>query len=714
MYFYIQDNKDWNSDKKVKYGIADEYKSRLKTDQHSYKSEYISLFEYKITDEYKLDYKEIDNIISKQQTSKIKLLMNHHYPKIKFENLFKIKEFLINHGGGTEFIRKDGIELLENILLNDFPKLGIIIRKIPKEEWIFDNEYDKVDKIVACDKVIGNDDNYEVVDNDDIKSKIPILREGIRDYQQIIIDECLKNILIDKRSYISLPTGGGKSYIAYKMADILLKDIKSTIIILTPRINICEQNIKEKYVKLLTNKYIIHKNFDNINNNDNNIICCCINSIEKVVKTIIKSDLKNILIWFDEAHIGIESWVINDNKFKHFLLNDNEHIKYRLFTSASPDREFVYKNNKIFGEFINPVKTKDLIADGWLCKLDAYIYKDEIHEDVYINDSSHVNLIINNFKNVGLCFSNSCENALNLYKIHLELYKKDKTIPKPYLLLNSATIKDYIKNKHISNEDMKLYSIDGFEEEEGIRKVGYIVKMYSLGYDNPKIDFIFFKDPKLSYKDIIQSIGRGLRPCGNKRTAIHIPVYIDNEDDANKYDKIKEVIKYLVLDVELNIKDIKIINSKKKKSSSIRDVVVKEYEEFTDDIETILYEIVNKNMTHQMIIRQLKYNNIHNYSKYSKYIKDNELLKLPEKLFEVYPSFDFNETYINNSSPYYSRKECIEMIKKYQDDLIFEDEMDKENNNELLEFLIKKDKKIPNECLWMYYGGDKKDFIIFV
>ena len=55
MYFYIQDNKDWNSDKKVKYGIADEYKSRLKTDQHSYKSEYISLFEYKITDEYKID-----------------------------------------------------------------------------------------------------------------------------------------------------------------------------------------------------------------------------------------------------------------------------------------------------------------------------------------------------------------------------------------------------------------------------------------------------------------------------------------------------------------------------------------------------------------------------------------------------------------------------------------------------------------------------------
>jgi hypothetical protein len=29
-------------------------------------------------------------------------------------------------------------------------------------------------------------------------------------------------------------------------------------------------------------------------------------------------------------------------------------------------------------------------------------------------------------------------------------------------------------------------------------------------------------------------------------------------------------------------------------------------------------------------------------------------------------------------------------------------------------FSIKKDKKIPNECLWFYYGGNKKDFIIFV
>jgi hypothetical protein len=199
----------------------------------------------------------------------------------------------------------------------------------------------------------------------------------------------------------------------------------------------------------------------------------------------------------------------------------------------------------------------------------------------------------------------------------------------------------------------------------------------------------------------------------NKRTDIIIPVYINDRDNAKNYDKIKEVIKYLILDVEIDISEIKVIDKKKNKKL-IEDKDKEEVNEFMEDIETIIYEIQNKNMTEQMIIRQLKYNDINNYSKYLKYINENPKLNFPEKLFEIYPLFNFNETYKNNSSPYYSREECIKMIKIYEEDLIFEDEMDKEDNIDLLEFLIKKDKKIPNECLWFYYGGNKKDFIIFV
>jgi hypothetical protein len=306
MYFYIQDNKDWNYENKVKYGIADDYKSRLKTDQHSYKSEFISLFSYEINEKYKLNYKEIDNIISKQRRDDFKIKILNKYPLIHFDNLFKIKEFLINQGGGTEFINKDGIELLEKILLNDFEKLGIIIRKIPREEWIFDNNDEESDEEKLAEEEIS----------DENKIIFPI-QDNIRDYQEIIINDALLNIKKDNRVYISLATGGGKSFISYTILNELLS---STIIILTPRINICCQNINDKYLNLLSNTYKIYdkNNLNKINKDENNIICCCINSYKKVVEVIKNANLRDVLIWFDEAHYGIENWIINSNEYKNF------------------------------------------------------------------------------------------------------------------------------------------------------------------------------------------------------------------------------------------------------------------------------------------------------------------------------------------------------------------------------------------------------------
>ena len=169
----------------------------------------------------------------------------------------------------------------------------------------------------------------------------------------------------------------------------------------------------------------------------------------------------------------------------------------------------------------------------------------------------------------------------------------------------------------------------------------------------------------------------------------------------------------MILDVELNMKDIKILNKNKKKLIN-DDIIIEDDKTFIENIETIIYEIQNSNITENSILTQLIYNDIHNYGIYLNYIKDNIQLKFPENLFEIYPLFDFNKTYKFNSSPYYSREECIKKIKIYQDDLLFEEELDKEDNIELLNFLVKKDEKIPNECLWTYYGGNKEDFIIFV
>jgi hypothetical protein len=88
MYFYIQDNKDWNHDKKVKYGITSDYKERLKTDQHSYPSEYINLYEYN-DEKCKLNYKEADNIIKNIKKDDFKKVIIQEYPLVNFEYLFK-------------------------------------------------------------------------------------------------------------------------------------------------------------------------------------------------------------------------------------------------------------------------------------------------------------------------------------------------------------------------------------------------------------------------------------------------------------------------------------------------------------------------------------------------------------------------------------------------------------------------------------------------
>ena len=53
----------------------------------------------------------------------------------------------------------------------------------------------------------------------------------------------------------------------------------------------------------------------------------------------------------------------------------------------------------------------------------------------------------------------------------------------------------------------------------------------------------------------------------------------------------------------------------------------------------------------------------------------------------------------------------IKAIKKYSNDLIYEDDIN--NNTDKIIFLNNKDNKIPNECLWYFYGGNSKDYLIF-
>ena len=264
---------------------------------------------------------------------------------------------------------------------------------------------------------------------------------------------------------------------------------------------------------------------------------------------------------------------------------------------------------------------------------------------------------------------------------------------------------------------------------ENNNAIAYIVGMYNMGYDNPKIDFLSFGDPKLSNKDIIQSIGRGIRSdCFDidgknlkKKNDIIIPIYnneIDHDNYIKKFSKIKEILQYLIYDCGLDINDF---NIKKNKDQSNLNFNFN-YSSIDLTENKIIADIINWDIQPKKekwniinITNHIMNVNIHNYSSYNHYISldINKELNLPLELFKEFPKFNFNDTYLNNSSPYYNRDDCIIAIKYLENYLIDNEDIDKNNNIELFEFLNNNDKKIPNECLWYYYGGSHKDFIIF-
>lgn len=329
-----------------------------------------------------------------------------------------------------------------------------------------------------------------------------------RQYQIDIIEKGLEILSTHFKFYLELATGGGKSYIVF---NILKHYTPDTIVIFTPRKNINQQNISEKYLSILGDDYNVYDNnsgkcFNKFYKPGKNIIVACIQSYEKIYEYLTTYDMGDVFLWFDEAHWKVENWtnIKNDRDtiIQYFLKSIS--IKYRMFTSASPNHELIKRNESIFGQLCSPIKVKKLIKDKWLCPILPHIFE---------TNSKNANVIqycLQHFtkyqKSWGFSFHNNCINAGALFKIHNELYKNRSTNIKPFI--------DVSNSKELDLSEISLNydytDINLFEKTQN--SMAYVVQKYSMGYDFDKIDYITFCDPKSSYKDIIQSIGRGTRP----------------------------------------------------------------------------------------------------------------------------------------------------------------------------------------------------------
>ena len=498
-----------------------------------------------------------------------------------------------------------------------------------------------------------------------------------RKYQTTTITMSKNELLEKNKIYIELPTGGGKSYIVYNLFYLLKSEF---IIIVSPRKIVNSQNILSKYLQILKEKYELFnysiedkdKFEEYLKSTNKKIICCCTQSINKIYKYILSNHITNISIWFDEAHWGVEEWLDNSCEDIQFWLLDEKYIKYRIFTSASPNKEKVEQNEAIFGKLYSPIKVKELIDLKWLTPIKPYVYSEN---KTNVNNITHIIYDFNEQnKMFGFSFHYTQKNAFNLFYKHYLLYKNHETHIKPFLLVsNSFTIEREAKLEEI-RLDYDYRNITVYESS--CYSIGYVVAKYSMGYDFKKLDFICFSDPKLSIQDIKQCIGRGIRPDelgvngSNKEKilTISLPIYIDENGD-NKYDKIIEVFKYLLYDIEITMEEIEFKNrytpSFKEGSSTSNEYIG------VNDVESILLnllELENKKVsigtTYEKARKIIQDNNIQSRKEYSDLCDvDNRLSKNPDELFKG--QFTNWIDYLSIERKYYELEECKMKVNEY-------------------------------------------------
>ena len=573
------------------------------------------------------------------------------------------KEYNVYKGGGTEFYKYDIINLIEPYLQTI---TTIKTYKILSKEEI--NELNRINEYKKKNSII---DTYIKKIQKRIKPYIWTERE----YQTNIINFSKYELLSHNKLYIELPTGGGKSYIVYNLFEYLKSDF---IIIVSPRKIVNLQNMSKKYLQILKDNYIIF-NFSTDNNFDEylklsnkKIVSCCTQSINKIYEKISSNKITNITIWFDEAHWGVEKWIPILNDDTQFWLLNNKHIKYRIFTSASPNKEIILKNENIFGKLYSPIKVKELIDLNWLTSIKPYVYSENI------KNIDNINYIISDFneknRNYGFSFHNNQKNAFNLFYNHYTQYKNNKTKIKPFLLVSdNFNIEKEPKLKEILL-DYKYRDIKTYEKTN--YSIGYVVAKYSIGYDFNKIDFIYLSDPKLSQQDIIQCIGRGIRPDelgkygSNKEKILFIslPVYINDNND-NKYETIIEVLKYLLYDIKIPFEEIEFKNRYTSKTEKQK--IEHNENEGINDVKSILLNLLELESkrnalgtTYEKAKKIISDKNIKSKESYYELCEsDNRLSKEPETIFKG--QFTNWIEYLSIKRIYYDLETCKKKICEY-------------------------------------------------
>jgi superfamily II DNA or RNA helicase len=712
---YISTNPDRKKLGKSKYGYVNGNNQNLANrlsdsrEQFSDISEFTHIYGFEKTDIYNDDYTVIDGLISYGCRDKDIIELLERTYNTTLPHMRELSPYLVE---GTnrynEFITNEGIPILIKALKEDFPKLGLQLVNEYSQEEIEEIKNMGREKVKKEYEEAKKKYKTKIRDLKLSRRKQSTLPWDERQYQQEIIELGNKTLRDCRHLYLELATGGGKSFIVYKLLARIQSD---TIIIFAPRKKINCQNGNKRYLSILGGKYHTFnystdtnlEDWLSIHKDDKKIIIACTQSQEKIYHSIKENNLSNISIWFDEAHWSIESWIdCKDSRSKQFFIQNTDRIKKRIYTSASPDKEKIELHRDIFGELYCPIKVKELIDLKWLCPIKPRILEydtetlnlsDWVLEEFTTTDS-----------HFGFSFHSRDNNAFQLFYEHYQTYKDENTTIKPYLLIDNGGLSD--ENKKLLETIVLDYDFRNDIDFEGNEKsIGYVCKRYDMGYDFAKLDYLVFSDPKMSRQDIIQCIGRGTRPDGlgengqnlHKILNIMLPVYIG--EDEGSYKNIIEVLRYLVLDLDVDILEDFIHNGV---SVSLSDKKGKGVEYSGEENKSKLLDLIyQRNIlerpTAKILYRFCRKYEIRTEEAYNRFKQLNPSIPLKANIYE-YNGFKWQNVMDPNGEIYYREEGEIEkaedqIIGKIDDEELEEFYAEREENGWIV--LNRYDPKIP-------------------
>ena len=651
-------------------------------------------------------YKIIKNESGAECVDRIIFELATKAPLAQCPNISNLRNYLLYKGSGTEFIDNRGKEIFKKCVEEDLRHFGVDVCKLSEEEVTLINNApmprSKTDSHI--DSLYTQMTTIQTPEN--------ILRNKIQEqYVGLIINE----LNTYNRVLVKAPTGFGKTAIMYKTINILKPN---NVLILTPRINLNNQFINDKYTKYLNIKYnyYLYSNgyATNINDNSNiidisqnNILVACYQSRKALIGYIERYNISFDLAIYDEAHF-ISGWsdkIKDETKIEERYLLNNINIKNRIFTTATPIMEMT---PNIFGQIIEKVKIYELVNEDILCNIETIIKKLDNKKQEYGDLSKLIiKSMIQYNKKKGIIYVNTCKNAANLFKL---MKSQREVIPYIYTSNDKINIDsdEQVEMKEYIDMNKQLIQFEQCCEKAIIIVVGKL----GYGYDNSWIDLICFGDSRTSDIDIRQIVGRGLRwdktLYPNKILHILVPCYKNELNESFEDNKaLNSYMNYIISEYgNDNINKI-IINKTDRTNESERSG--KHYK--GEDIPIEIYKnwcTTGHNMFSKFILF-LKINNIYDEITYNKLKEKIEWLISIGNIKEKYPKFGFRLIHPNNINYYWDKKDA-EQAFEFNDNKLKE-ELGKEKYKKLnfankLHKISKMDIHLPNIDFNLYYPNN--------